>query len=281
MDDLLSMIDEEVCIRKDQGEIDAKIARKEARTAEYIDKYNKLKLKAMSEDEKTKYFKDIRKAKRKNKRKGYQKNKRAAAKLASLEYSIANEYPNNQPSTQVILDLGFSDVMNQREWKSLAFQMLFTYNLIRKAKGLINLTVTEATEEFMTFMSSYNVESWTVNFTSKNLDEILSNKTENSKEYIYLSPDAHETLESFSNDKIYIVGGIVDKTVRSNLSYHKSLQVGIKSAKLPMDKIEGLNSNRRSLNVNKIFEIIDKNLKGLELKEAVKESLSKKYFKKK
>ena len=51
---------------------------------------------------------------------------------------------------------------------------------------------------------------------------------------IYLSPDASEILEVVDKKKVYIIGGIVDKTVKKNLSLSHAMREEIECYRLPI-----------------------------------------------
>jgi len=56
------------------------------------------------------------------------------------------------------------------------------------------------------------------------------------QDLIYLSPDAHNTLSHFDANKIYILGGIVDKYGEEPLTLTKAKKEGIACYKLPLDR---------------------------------------------
>ena len=41
---------------------------------------------------------------------------------------------------------------------------------------------------------------------------------------VYLSPDSEEYLESVEKDKIYVIGGLVDRQVIKNATFNKAFQ---------------------------------------------------------
>ena len=51
---------------------------------------------------------------------------------------------------------------------------------------------------------------------------------------IYLSPDALETLEVVDKKKVYIIGGIVDKTVKKSVSLSQAMREEIECYRLPI-----------------------------------------------
>lgn len=57
----------------------------------------------------------------------------------------------------------------------------------------------------------------------------------NVKQLIYLTPDSPHTLTSIDpTNYMYVLGGIVDRTVCSGLSYQRATSLGIRTARLPL-----------------------------------------------
>ena len=96
------------------------------------------------------------------------------------------------------------------------------------------------------------------------------------KEFIYLTPDSNEELNEVSKDKIYIIGGLVDKPVIkdktllrisqiNNLDFIKEKGIKIKSAKLPLFKYLN-NIANPVLNLNTVVEILS-NYMDMDIKD--------------
>ena len=51
---------------------------------------------------------------------------------------------------------------------------------------------------------------------------------------VYLSPDASETLETVDTKKVYIIGGIVDKTVKKSISLSHAIREEIQCYRFPI-----------------------------------------------
>ncbi|XP_031635378.1 mitochondrial ribonuclease P protein 1 homolog [Contarinia nasturtii] len=61
---------------------------------------------------------------------------------------------------------------------------------------------------------------------------------------VYLSPDAPDALEQFNADDCYVLGAIVDKGNRQPLTLAKSKRLGIRAARLPLEKYIEFNSHK-------------------------------------
>lgn len=70
-----------------------------------------------------------------------------------------------------------------------------------------------------------------------------------------MSADATETLETLDPQKVYIIGGIVDRNRYKNLCQEKADGQGIATAKLPLEEHIKLDGTR-VLTVNQVYAIL-------------------------
>lgn len=66
---------------------------------------------------------------------------------------------------------------------------------------------------------------------------------------VYLSPDSENLIETIDEDKVYVIGGIVDDNQLKGLSLSKAKKFGIAHGKLPI-KDHLASFNNQSLNIN-------------------------------
>ena len=103
--------------------------------------------------------------------------------------------------------------MNDAEINSLSKQLMFGYAENRKATKPVNLVFTGCKGE--RFKSQLQVQSnggWNVDVHEKCYTEVFDKD-----KLVYLTADSEHTLERFEEDKIYIIGGIVDKNRHKNI----------------------------------------------------------------
>ena len=72
---------------------------------------------------------------------------------------------------------------------------------------------------------------------------------------IYLSPDSENTLQRIEKNHFYIIGGMVDKTIKKNLSLEKAQKFGLNHAKLPINQFLDQNQ-RKPLNIDTVVHLI-------------------------
>ncbi|KAF1769483.1 hypothetical protein GCK72_001300 [Caenorhabditis remanei] len=79
-------------------------------------------------------------------------------------------------------------------------------------------------------------------------------------EIIYLSPDAPEELESVENNKVYVIGGIVDRVVEHGIPKMASLEAAqsanVLARKLPIDRYVDFKSGSKFLTLLAVSEIL-------------------------
>ena len=162
----------------------------------------------------------------------------------------------------ICFDLNFNTYMDSKEQKSLTAQLALCYNINKHNKKKINFYFTNMTQDIMDRLNKNDAEKWKVHYSYSPfylIDDLIKLK----KEFVYLSPDAEEELDDVSEDKIYIIGGIVDRTVIQNLSMNRingikndnNCDIKIVSKKLPLSKyIKDIKNT--VLNINTVVEIL-------------------------
>ena len=164
----------------------------------------------------------------------------------------------------ICFDLDYDKCMDNREIKSLISQLSLCYSLNKYNKIKINYYFTNITQELIDKLNKNNADKWYVHYDKKPfylIEELINLK----KEFIYLSPDAEEELENVSEDKIYIIGGLVDRQVIKNRSMirinniknenFKKDEIKISAKKLPLQKYID-NLSNPILNINTVVEIL-------------------------
>ena len=110
--------------------------------------------------------------------------------------------------------------MDWKEQKSLVSQLSLCYSINKHNKKKINFYFTNMTKDLMDKLNKNGAENWKVHYHDSpfySIEELIKLN----KEFVYLTPDAEEDLEDVTDDKIYIIGGIVDRTVIKNLSLNR------------------------------------------------------------
>jgi tRNA (guanine9-N1)-methyltransferase len=77
-----------------------------------------------------------------------------------------------------------------------------------------------------------NFNSYQVEVTERGYDSLFS-----PQDIVYLSPDSEQDLEEVDRYKVYVIGGIVDRSSPSkNLTLHRARVAGLETARLPISR---------------------------------------------
>ena len=165
----------------------------------------------------------------------------------------------------ICFDLDYNTFMDKKEKKSLIIQLSLCYNLNKHNKTKINYYLTKINQEIIDNLKKNHADKWLVHCNEKPfylIDELINLK----KEFIYLSPDADEDLEDVTEDKIYIIGGLVDRSIIKNRSMIRinhiknndkdvNNEIKIVAKRLPLQKYIN-NISNPILNINTVVEIL-------------------------
>ena len=232
---------DEIVIDKDY--VKNKRKQKKKMKAQKIKMQNYQAVKNMTKEEKEKYYNEYYKQKI----------------ILKEKENLLEAYNSN---FIICFDLNFNHYMEKKEQKSLSSQLALCYNINKRNNKKINFYFTNMTQELMNILNKNDADKWKVHYNDEPfylIDDLIKLK----KEFVYLSPDAEEELNDVSEDKIYIIGGIVDRTVIQNLSLNRIIslknddncEIKIVAKKLPLIKyIKDVKNT--VLNINTVVEIL-------------------------
>uniref|UniRef100_M4B6R3 tRNA (guanine(9)-N(1))-methyltransferase n=1 Tax=Hyaloperonospora arabidopsidis (strain Emoy2) TaxID=559515 RepID=M4B6R3_HYAAE len=158
-----------------------------------------------------------------------------------------------EEGVKVVIDCEFEEKLTEKEKKSLSQQIMFSYGVNRRSRTPMNVCITSLHGDIR-----------------KNLEKIVGFHewqafTGSSKSYIdlfkknslvYLTADSSTIITKLRRDKVYIIGGIVDRNRLKGITYEKAVAQGIETAKLPLDAVVEMGAATRVLTVNHVFEIL-------------------------
>ncbi|XP_051488782.1 tRNA methyltransferase 10 homolog C [Apus apus] len=73
---------------------------------------------------------------------------------------------------------------------------------------------------------------------------------------IYLTADSPKVMKTFDHDKIYIIGSMVDKSIKKGVSLAQAKRLGLETAALPLEKYLLWNSGAKSLTLDQMTHIL-------------------------
>ncbi|CTQ41259.1 tRNA (guanine(9)-N1)-methyltransferase [Babesia microti strain RI] len=160
-------------------------------------------------------------------------------------------YHRCQGQCKIVVDCDFAHLINEKESKSLAIQIMQAYGASRRSDQPISLVIAGLKPGFLmkalSNISGY--PNWLITLTSKSVDEIC-----NSDNTVFLSADSSHSLTEIEASKTYVIGGIVDRNRHKGLFHSKANKLGFKSMRLPIREHINLTGSH-ILNVHSVFEI--------------------------
>lgn len=163
----------------------------------------------------------------------------------------------------VAIDLSFSEVMSSKELASLRIQVKSCYTMSRKLKSKIYVASYEGGKS-LPHMDRENYRKW-----KKRAVEFVPEKVEKMNgpwnEIIYLSPDSKYTLDDVRGDVLYVIGGIVDKRVKKNISLNRAIEMNAKTVRFPLKEYlshRGSQVSKTELNVDTAYDILLRRRRG-------------------
>jgi tRNA (guanine9-N1)-methyltransferase len=180
----------------------------------------------------------------------------------------------------VCIDLAYADSHSELEIKSLARQVINTYAMLKKTTSPVHLHLSslassnspsdEAGAATREALIKGGLQNWLISKHETSPWEIWPEC--DTRSIVVLSPDAPEALDSFSKDCIYIVGGIVDKSVRGGQTLRKAQEHNAIVRRLPLKEFAPENKSF-ALNVDCVCSIICTHLETNDWKETLRQCL--------
>lgn len=174
--------------------------------------------------------------------------RRATKKKNDIEKSVRLERSFRE-GLKVCVDLSYTDANSERETRSLARQLAYAYSELKQGRGCISLQLAGYTGLIEASLKQLGADSWLVHRHTSTVEKSFA-----AHSLVYLTPDASEELAELSEDKVYVIGGIVDRTPSLGLSIARAESLGVETARLPLSQL-GLRPTM-ILNVNHVIEAI-------------------------
>ncbi|XP_078431901.1 tRNA (guanine(9)-N1)-methyltransferase-like protein [Wolffia australiana] len=230
-----------------------KAAEKEKRKQELEGKRREWdeKLAAATEEERARLVESRREAR---KERMAQRNEEREMKTARLRSAALSGH-------KLVLDLDFGHLMSPNEIRSLVHQIMYCYSVNGKSATPAHLWLTGFAGEIENKLKKLpGIEKWIIERDSRAYIDVLQHEKQN---MVYLTADAEVELQELDLNKIYIIGGLVDRNRWKGITLKKAQEQGIQSAKLPIGGYLKMSSSK-VLTVNQVVEIL---LKFLETKD--------------
>lgn len=171
---------------------------------------------------------------------------------AELQGSLLQAFESGAP--KVVVNCSYSANMDHKELTSVAKQAQLCYTAVRDLKSRIQLHFTslDAGCASLPSFEAIGVRGWTVHVHEAPVWELFDKE-----KLVVLSPDAEEELEDVREDLVYVVGGLVDRTVDKNRSASQAREhgAGTQLRKLPVKRFAPLGAHP-VLNIDTVVRIL-------------------------
>ncbi|KII95276.1 hypothetical protein PLICRDRAFT_34118 [Plicaturopsis crispa FD-325 SS-3] len=189
-------------------------------------------------------------------------------------------------NARVVVDLGFDDMMSDKEVKSLCSQLAYTYSANRRSSSpfskILFTSLNGRTLERLESLNDAGYKRWTsTEWWEEGYDALWTGErdtrsaadgaakdtresdqgmqdgaNEKKDSVVYLTADCDDELTELKEGETYIIGGICDHNRYKNLCLNKAQTSGIRTARLPIGRYLATLATRKVLTVNQVFEIL-------------------------
>lgn len=186
-------------------------------------------------------------------RKKAQKQQERELGVETFRPNAPNIYPHIQTDVRVIIDCSFEELMNEKELKSLASQLVRCYSENKKASMRTKLHFSSLNGHTREYMNIHNIQNWEgVSFSPEHYSALGIQPSD----LVYLTSDSPNLIEQFEDGKTYVIGGIVDKNRHKNHCFNYANSNGLVTGRLPIKESGVKTEGRLVLTVNQVYEII-------------------------
>lgn len=152
---------------------------------------------------------------------------------------------------RVAVDLSFDIFMSEKDQRMTLKQLHFCYAANRRAAAPMQFYLVNfngASRNFFDAMEG--TASWDVHMHKESYTDLFPKE-----QLVYLTSESPNKLESLEEDKVYIIGGLIDHNQHKGLCHKTAEDFGIAHAQLPIDEYLDMKT-RKVLAINHVFEIL-------------------------
>ncbi|XP_065685444.2 tRNA methyltransferase 10 homolog C [Patagioenas fasciata] len=171
----------------------------------------------------------------------------------AYSWRVAQSMLFGQP---LVFDMSYEKDMSVREVANTVRQIVFSEGCNRKSADPFHIHFCNLKDD-----SLYHREF--IRHYSKSWDKLLVTVTEQcyteifpKEKLIYLTADSPKVMKTFDHDKIYIVGSMVDKSIKTGVSLARAKRLGLETAALPLEKYLLWNTGAKNLTLDQMMHIL-------------------------
>ena len=189
-----------------------------------------------------------------------QKGESKARLERAMNASSAHEWAG--VGLEMVFDLSYGASATDKMNRSLAKQLAYAYSYAKNTTDTEapGMHITSYVAEARTALEKRGAGSWLMHKHPEPLREVFAQRLD---DLIYLSPDGQQTLQELAPGKVYVIGGIVDRTVTKSVSLDEAAgrrrgDLPIPAFRLPIDEHipRSFQGRGHVLNINTVAHIL-------------------------
>ncbi|NXT63506.1 TM10C methyltransferase, partial [Chaetops frenatus] len=156
----------------------------------------------------------------------------------------------------LVFDMSYEKEMSLREVSNTVRQIVMSESCNRKSVDPFHIHFCNFKEDSLyhrEFIQQYK-EAWgklLITVTDQCYTEIFPKD-----KLIYLTADSPKVMKAFDHDKIYIVGSMVDRSIKTGVSLARAKRLGLQTAALPLEKYLLWSAGAKNLTLDQMMHIL-------------------------
>ncbi|XP_054126421.1 tRNA methyltransferase 10 homolog C [Melozone crissalis] len=156
----------------------------------------------------------------------------------------------------LVFDMSYEKDMSVREVSNAVRQIVMSESSNRRSVDPFHIHFCNFKDDSLyhrEFVKNYR-EAWDkllITVTDQCYTEIFPKE-----KLIYLTADSPKVMKAFDHDKIYIVGSMVDKSIKRGVSLARAKRLGLETAALPLDKYLLWSTGAKNLTLDQMMHIL-------------------------
>ncbi|XP_005425660.1 tRNA methyltransferase 10 homolog C [Geospiza fortis] len=156
----------------------------------------------------------------------------------------------------LVFDMSYEKDMSVREVSNTVRQIVMSESSNRRSVDPFHIHFCNFKDDSLyhrEFIKNYR-EAWDkllITVTDQCYTEIFPKD-----KLIYLTADSPKVMKAFDHDKIYIVGSMVDRSIKRGVSLARAKRLGLETAALPLDKYLLWNTGAKNLTLDQMMHIL-------------------------
>uniref|UniRef100_A0A182PP38 RNA (guanine-9-)-methyltransferase domain-containing protein 1 n=1 Tax=Anopheles epiroticus TaxID=199890 RepID=A0A182PP38_9DIPT len=161
-----------------------------------------------------------------------------------------------QFGVNLVIDCSYDDYMNDKEMRNTAKQLMLCFALNRSHAEPFNIHHCNANfgkttmKQLEKHLVQIHQPEFPFNITDRSYTELFPKER-----LVYLTPHCKNDLTEFNPDDVYIIGAMVDKSSQEPVSLGKAKKLGLRMARLPLDRYFQFKSGK-SLTIDQMVSIM-------------------------